>query len=539
MTLKLRINVFSILTYTVLGCMGLFAIQFIPPLLNPATPLWSLIRDYWLADIMIQTISLIVWTGLLTMVLGVFAGYVVTFYTWRYRRVLDVLLILPLAIPTYLLGYIYTTMTGVTGSIHRFLDYFVPSQQPLIQLFNLPGAVLLFSLSLYPYVYVAVRAFLRRQPGTMFLMARSLGQSQGSIFFRIVLPLLRPAIVASVTLVMLEVLNDYGLVQYLGLRVYATAIFQSWFNGNDIDTAIRLSLTLIGLITLVLVTESFLRKQQKYAYSQTQIKPLTPLPLPRSKRVVFSLILFLLILLAFVIPVIQVISWTMSLPATWLTWSYFSHALSTLILAFYAMVVIMICAVAITNFHRFADSKWKTILIRVASLGYAIPGTIIAISAVLLFVPIDQWLAQTFNVDYLLLSSSLIVLIISLVIRFLAVALNLVESAYQKIGTKFTLASYALGKGKIATFFKVDLPLINHGVIVASLIVMIDLMKELPLTLILRPFNFNTLATTIFQYAGDEQIITSAPTAFLLIALTSVIVILASDMMFKVNVHES
>jgi iron(III) transport system permease protein len=125
------------------------------------------------------------------------------------------------------------------------------------------------------------------------------------------------------------------------------------------------------------------------------------------------------------------------------------------------------------------------------------------------------------------------------VIRFLAVALNLVESAYQKIGTKFTLASYALGKGKIATFFKVDLPLINHGVIVASLIVMIDLMKELPLTLILRPFNFNTLATTIFQYAGDEQIITSAPTAFLLIALTSVIVILASDMMFKVNVHES
>jgi iron(III) transport system permease protein len=519
--------------------MGLFAIQFIPPLLNPATPLWSLIRDYWLADIMIQTISLIVWTGLLTMVLGVFAGYVVTFYTWRYRRVLDVLLILPLAIPTYLLGYIYTTMTGVTGSIHRFLDYFVPSQQPLIQLFNLPGAVLLFSLSLYPYVYVAVRAFLRRQPGTMFLMARSLGQSQGSIFFRIVLPLLRPAIVASVTLVMLEVLNDYGLVQYLGLRVYATAIFQSWFNGNDIDTAIRLSLTLIGLITLVLVTESFLRKQQKYAYSQTQIKPLTPLPLPRSKRVVFSLILFLLILLAFVIPVIQVISWTMSLPATWLTWSYFSHALSTLILAFYAMVVIMICAVAITNFHRFADSKWKTILIRVASLGYAIPGTIIAISAVLLFVPIDQWLAQTFNVDYLLLSSSLIVLIISLVIRFLAVALNLVESAYQKIGTKFTLASYALGKGKIATFFKVDLPLINHGVIVASLIVMIDLMKELPLTLILRPFNFNTLATTIFQYAGDEQIIASAPTAFLLIALTSVIVILASDMMFKVNVHES
>jgi len=537
--LLLKCNVFSILTYIVIGFIVLFALQFIPPLFQPASPLWSLIRDYWLTDIIVQTLSLIFWTGLVTMVLGVFAGYVVTFYTWRYRRLLDALLILPLAIPSYLLGYIYTTMTSVTGSIHQLLNFIIPSQQPLIHLFNLPGAVLLFSLSLYPYVYVAVRAFLRRQPGTMFLMARSLGQSETAIFFRIVLPLLRPALVASVTLVILEVLNDYGLVQYLGLRVYATAIFQSWFNGNDINTAIRLSATLIGLIMLVLLAEAWLRKPHKYAYAQTQIKPLTPLTLSKQKRLMLSIGLASIILLAFLIPVLQVVSWMLSLPPSWLTFAYFSNALSTIILAFYAMLIIMVFAIAITNFHRFANSKWKKIIIRLAGLGYAIPGTIIAIAAVLLFIPLDQWLARVLNIDYLFLSSTLTVLLITLVIRFLAVALNLVESAYQKIGTKFTLASYALGKRKLATFFQVDLPLINHGVIVASLIVMIDLMKELPLTLILRPFNFNTLATSLFQYAGDEQIIASAPTAFLLILLTSVIVLFASDMMFKVNVHES
>ena len=539
MKLLLKCNVFSILTYIVIGFIVLFALQFIPPLFQPASPLWSLIRDYWLTDIIVQTLSLIFWTGLVTMVLGVFAGYVVTFYTWRYRRLLDALLILPLAIPSYLLGYIYTTMTSVTGSIHQLLNFIIPSQQPLIHLFNLPGAVLLFSLSLYPYVYVAVRAFLRRQPGTMFLMARSLGQSETAIFFRIVLPLLRPALVASVTLVILEVLNDYGLVQYLGLRVYATAIFQSWFNGNDINTAIRLSATLIGLIMLVLLAEAWLRKPHKYAYAQTQIKPLTPLTLSKQKRLMLSIGLASIILLAFLIPVLQVVSWMLSLPPSWLTFAYFSNALSTIILAFYAMLIIMVFAIAITNFHRFANSKWKKIIIRLAGLGYAIPGTIIAIAAVLLFIPLDQWLARVLNIDYLFLSSTLTVLLITLVIRFLAVALNLVESAYQKIGTKFTLASYALGKRKLATFFQVDLPLINHGVIVASLIVMIDLMKELPLTLILRPFNFNTLATSLFQYAGDEQIIASAPTAFLLILLTSVIVLFASDMMFKVNVHES
>jgi iron(III) transport system permease protein len=202
-------------------------------------------------------------------------------------------------------------------------------------------------------------------------------------------------------------------------------------------------------------------------------------------------------------------------------------------------VIILMLAFAIVNFQRIFPSRNKKMLARFLTIGYSIPGAVIAVGMILMWIPFDRWLMETFGLPTMLVSGSIMLLIFGLVLRFLAVATNLLDGTYHRLGLKYTHASYALGQSKIRTLIQVDLPLISHGVLAAFLIVVIDLMKELPLTLILRPFNFQTLATYLYQYAGDEQINVAAPMALVLVLLTSLAVAFASDMMLKVNTYES
>jgi iron(III) transport system permease protein len=534
-----KLSLWGVITWFVIAMIILLASQLIFPLFTPVSPMWAFIETYWLADIIIQSSLLVGFTAIFTMIIGVSAAYFMTFYQLKYRKLLEILLVLPLGIPAYVLGYIYTTMTSVTGSIHLFFTAILGELFTGIYLYQLSGAVLIFTLTLYPYVYLASRAFLMKQPSVMIDAAKTLGASEGRIFFKVLLPLLRPALVGSVTLVIMEVLNDYGLVHYLGLRVYATAIFQTWFNGNDLNTAVRLAGSLIVFIIVILMLENLLRKHRKYAYINLQIKPITRSKLSLKKAIIVYGWLYSIIFLALILPVIQLIFWSLRLDLSWLNWRYFEAISNSLLISFYATVIILILAISVVNYNRYQPTVIKKMVSRLTNIGYSIPGTVIALAVILLVIPIDRMISEALGFNQLIITTSIITLVFALVIRFLAVSSNLIESAYQKIGTKFTSASYALGRGKLATFFSVDLPLINHGLIAAALIVIIDLLKELPLTLILRPFNVQTLATRLFQYAGDEQIIASSPYALTLIILTGGAVWFASDMILKVNRHES
>jgi iron(III) transport system permease protein len=534
-----RLHYWKWMTFFTIGLISLVAFQLIPPLLAPTRVMWDLVLEYWMADILIQTTILISLTGFFTLFVGVISAYFMTFYQLKYRRLIEILFILPFGIPSYLLGYVYTTMHSVTGSSYQFLSWILGPSFQGINFYSMSGAVFLFTLTLYPYVYLASRAFLMKQPSVMIDAAKTLKASEFSIFFKILLPLLRPALIGATTLVIMEVLNDYGLVHYLGLRVYSTAIFQTWFNGNDLNTAVRLSSTLILVILVILIIETLLRKQKKYGYVSLQIKQIQRSQLSVRKAVVVYGWFITIILLAFIIPVFQLMVWLFQSSIPLLSQGFFDAILNTVLISFYAMISIIVIAIAIVNYNRYQPTSIKKIVTRMTNIGYSIPGTVIALALILFIVPIDRVVAQWFNLDQLILTTSIFTLIIALIIRFLAVSTQLIESAYQKLGTKFTSASYAMGKGKLVTFFKVDLPLVNQGIIGASLIVLIDLLKELPITLILRPFNMQTLATRLFQYSIDEQIIESAPYALMLIVLTSGAVWFASDMILKVNRHES
>jgi iron(III) transport system permease protein len=524
---QLRRNPFAIITGITFLFVIIFLYQFIPPLLQPPGPMWVLLQTYWFPEVLIQTFSLVAGTVLISLWIGVSLGYRMSFYRVKWARLWDILLVLPLAMPAYLLAYIYVDLTSSSFFQTRFV------------ITNLFGAIILFSLTLYPYIYLATRSFLSKQPQTMYASAQSLGANQRRIFWQIILPLLRPVLVGSSVLVIMEVLNDYGLVQYFGLRVYATTIFQSWFNGNDLNTAVRFSVQLIAFILVILWIESRLRQSFKYSYTTTQIKPLMKRELTGNSKFAFYTVAILVLSFALIIPIGQLISWLPSVPLSIYGSAFIDGTISSIVMAFYPTMIILVIALAVINFQRLFPKPWKKTIARILTIGYSLPGAVIAVGMILMVIPFDRWITETFGLDHLLISGSLLLLTFALVLRFLAVASHLIEGTYHKIGMKYTNASYALGRKHLKTLFAVDLPLISHGVIAAGLIVMVDLFKELPLTLILRPFNLQTLATYLFQFAGDEQINLASPMALMLVLLTGLAVAFASDMMLKVNTYES
>ncbi len=524
---RLQKDPFAIITGIAFIFVVIFLYQFIPPLLQTPGPMWELMQAYWFPEVLIQTFVLVVGTVVISLGIGVSLGYWMSFYRVKWARFWDILLVLPLAMPAYLLAYIYVDLTSST---------FFQSQLVITNLF---GAIMLFSLTLYPYIYLATRSFLSKQPQTMYAAAQSLGSNQQRIFWRIVLPLLRPVLVGASVLVIMEVLNYYGLVQYFGLRVYATTIFQSWFNGNDLNTAVRFSVQLIVFILVILWIEGRLRQSFKYSYTTTQIKPLMKRELTGRSKIAFYSVAILVLSFALMIPVVQLILWLPSVPSSIYGNAFIDGTISSILMAFYPTVIILGIALAVINFQRIFPKPWKKTISRVLTIGYSLPGAVIAVGMILMVIPFDRWLTETFGLDRLLISGSLLLLTFALVLRFLAVASHLIEGTYHKIGMKYTNASYALGRKHLKTLLAVDLPLISHGVIAAGLIVMVDLLKELPLTLILRPFNLQTLATYLFQFAGDEQINLASPMALMLVLLTGLAVAFASDMMLKVNTYES
>jgi iron(III) transport system permease protein len=521
-----------------LSLLGVLLLQFFPALFTPASSAWMTVQNYLLTPMIINSIILAGGSGLLAGVIGVGAAYMVTLYDFPFRKILTWLLVLPLAMPSYVLAYVYTSMTSFQGTLDQFIRFFIPLSQPL-SIANMGGAIVLFGTTLYPYVYLASRSFLLRQPASLLDSARVLGKGETAIFWHVFLPLLKPALIGSVVLVMMEVLNDYGLTSYFGMNVFATGIFRLWFNGNDVESAIRLSLIILFVVLIILWIESGLRKHKPYGYATTRIKAIQRIQLPNWVKAITVIFMLVVLSIGFFIPLLQFMLWFPFV--TTVAWdAFFSLALwNTVALSTGVALLIALIAFALNQTLRQPKSFLRQGLKRFATLGYSVPGSIIALAVVMLFAPIDRWLFVQFDLNFLVLTSFFVLLVIALVIRYFAVSFNFTESGFQKIGMKFTQASYTLGKSKMATAFLIDLPMIQQGLIAGTLIVMVDLFKELPLTLFLRPLEFDTLATRIFQFASDEQVLQSTPLALLLIGITSVFVLFANRFMIKGKIDES
>ncbi|REJ11931.1 MAG: iron ABC transporter [Paenibacillaceae bacterium] len=494
--------------------------------LRPANENWAHIRRHMLWDHVPPTIRLVVFACAASAMLGAALAWLVAAYDFPLRRLFRWALALPLAVPPYIAAYTYGNMLSYTGIVQQTLRGMGVRANPAwFDIMSEPGAVFIFTMFLYPYVFLITRAYLEKSGGSYVENARLLGRSGLPLFFRVVLPISRPALAGGAALVAYETLSDYGVVNYYGIQTLTIAIFKTWFGMYDIESATRLGALFLAGILAVVVLERLLRRRRRYSETTGRGAPLKPVRLRGAKAALATAACLAALAVAFLIPVAQL--------AQWAGWTFDSVALradfgklavNTLKASLLATALILAVSVIVANTVRMARSGLHAAIAKLLTAGYAIPGPIIAIGVLSLFIALDRLLAPLYagmgrGAAPLVLSLSLAMLIAGYVVRFMATGYNAVESGFERIGMKYAEASRTLGAGPTRTFFAVDLPMIRGPLLGGAALTFVEIAKELPLTMLLRPFNFDTLATKAYQYAGDERIYQAAAPSLMIIGI--------------------
>lgn len=502
---------------------------------------WRHLADTVLVDYVVNSLLLMLGVGALSLVLGVSTAWLVAGFDFPGRRIFQWALILPLAIPTYIIAYTYAEIFDYAGPVQSMLAGVWPAGTDVVHLrtlvTSLPGVAVLLALVLYPYVYLVTRAsFLRRTAG-MLETARILGQSSWQTFRRVALPLARPAIVAGLTLVLMEVLNEYGAVKYFGIPTFTTGIFRAWFPLNDADAALRLAGLLLLFVFVLVGLERLQRGRARFDEgARGSSRPPERARLGGWKRWGAFAVCAVPVVFGFLVPVAQLAAWAGMAAHSYVDRDFLVLTANTFGLAVAAAAVAVVVALLVAYSARLSPTPLLRAASRLASLGYAVPGAVIAVGVFIPFLWIDRQLggvlaSLTGERAGLILTGTVGALVFAYVVRFLAVALNPVRSGFERTCGNLDDTSRSLGSPPLRTLLKVDLPLLKGTLLSAAILVFVDVLKELPLTLILRPFNFDTLATRAYQLATDELVTQSAIPALLIVVVGLVPVILLSRLM--------
>jgi iron(III) transport system permease protein len=484
---------------------------------TPSSPYWDYVWRHLLRAYFGETVVLTLGAAAVTLILGVTLAWVMAFHDFKGKIFFEVCLVLPLAIPPYLAAYAYDGLFGYTGLIQSISrNYLELNLAPwLVKIPAQFWAILVFSLTLYPYVYLLTRAFLRHQSASIMENALLLGGGPWRRFFRVGLPLLWPAAGAGAILVSLEVLNDFGVTSYYGLNTFTTAIFAAWFGMGDVDTAIKLALFLLSLVFVALVLRKATLKARRYQIVSSRERRLTPTPTHGVTAVKIIALCSAVSLAGFFAPIGQMtfwlhLSWRESLNQETLAALGYTLAISSV-----ATLIIMVLATGAVNAGRLYVTKLANFLSQGATLGYSIPSAALAIGVISLFIGVERLLTVWWpTLPAKLLTLGSVTLVFAYCSRFFAIGYQAVDSAFAKIGPIYHEASRTLGRGSVVTFGLVDWPLARQSIISGSALVFIDILKELPLGLLLRPFNTETLGTTAYHYAKNEVLEMTALPSF-------------------------
>ncbi|EFO28489.1 ABC transporter, membrane spanning protein [Roseibium sp. TrichSKD4] len=481
---------------------------------SPAGDIWGHLITTVLPGSFATTLWLMVGVGVITIVIGVSTAWLVTMCEFPGRRYMDWALLVPLAVPTYIVAFAYVEVFDYTGPLQTWLrwafgfknsrDYWFP------ELRSLGGAIFVMSMVLYPYVYLTTRASFMIQSASLLDVSRTLGATPTSLFFRVALPLSRPAIAIGASLALMECLNDIGAVTFFGVRTLTFSVYDIWLNRSSLAAASQLSLAMLLMVFALLWLERQGRKRQKF-HSHGAAKHRMPLRFQLSTRgSVLALVVCLLpILLGFVVPALLLADSASRRLDELFSDAFLSAAGNTLTLAIIASLVTVAVSVVLAYALRLRPGRKLQSAVRLASIGYAIPGTVLAIGILIPLAALDNFIAGQAKV-WLGFSTGLLLIgngtgiVYAYVIRFLAVSYGQIESGLAKISPHLDMAARTLGRTETNTLVQVHLPILKPVLLSALLLTFVDCMKELPATILLRPFNFETLATTVFEAASRE-----------------------------------
>ncbi|UWR11079.1 ABC transporter permease [Sulfitobacter mediterraneus] len=480
------------------------------------------------------TLLLVLLVSIGTFAIGVGAAWLVTMTRFPGVKILEIALVLPLAFPAYVLAYAYThvldhpgivqaTLRDVTGWGPR--DYWFP------EIRSLGGAAAMLVLVLYPYVYLLARAAFLQQSGTTFLAARALGSSAWAAFFKVSLPLARPAIAGGVLLAVMETIADFGTVAYFGVQTFATGIYTSWFSMFDRAGAAQLALCLLSFALLLALLERIQRGRAKYHDPSRRSQAMPPIQLKGWGAAAAMIVCGIPVVFGAVLPIGVLMVMGLGSEQNLFSPRYLGFIQNSVTLAGIAAVVTVCAAISVGFFQRLRPGRLSNGSAYVARLGYAVPGGVIAVGLLVPFAAIDNafdaWMRATFDISTgLLITGSIWLLIAAYLVRFLAAALGAYEGGQAMVHANMDAAARSLGQTPLGTLRRVHLPILAPSLLTALLIVFVDVMKELPATLIMRPFNYDTLAVQAYRLASDERLEGAAVPSLVIVAMGLLPVIL-------------
>ena len=500
--------------------------------------MWEHITSYFLIDYIQNSIILLLGSGIICFVIGTSSAWVVSRYKFKGRKIIEWLLFMPLAIPSYIVAYSYVGLFGYGGSFIKFINYLGFNNIDNIEMMNIYGLVWVLSFSLYPYVYASTRLIFQSYPTRLKDTASLLGASKNKYFFKIALPLASPAIIGGLFLVFMEVLNDYGAAKYYGINTFTTGIFRTWTALEDLQSSIYLSAILVVLVFVLVLIVKWLRGRKSYnlkTYNSNDQDEIYRKDLKGLKKIIFLTIVFVPILFGFLFPFLQLIIWGLQTFESMFNSDLLNIGIQTLFLGLSTSIIIVFLATSLIYLSKWNYLKQLNVTSKLATLGYVIPGAIIGIGVIKSSHSITEYFSTYHNIKIgYIIYNSILVLIYAYVFRFIAVAFNSIESNTLKLSKSLSESSNLLGFGKIKTFFKIDFPLIKNALLTSFILVFIDVIKELPLTLILKPYNLSTLAIKAYEYAEDERVAEAAlPALFLIFIIGSMISVV--NYRFKLN----
>ena len=483
---------------------------------------WSHIYEYVLGDYILNSLILVSGVSLIVMIIGSLTAWLVSNYQFFGKRFFEWGLILPLAIPPYILAYTFTGLFdsyGTMNEIARSLFNLEQNEMLFPNIRNIYGAIIVFSFTLYPYVYLICRTAFLNQSRSMFEVGRTLGLSQASIFLKLALPLVRPALIAGTMIVAMETLSDFGAVDHFAISTFTTGIFRTWYGMYDLTTAMQLASMLLIFITFCLVIERTSRKNANYSTIGSNFKPTQVTRLGSLGSFVCFFVCFIPIFIGFILPILEILNWSLRFNTSFFNEQFFSISLNTVLLSILSAILCTFIAMIINFSIRYKNSSVIKSINPFLNIGYAVPGLILAVGIVQLFVFLDNNILNSFEGYFL--TGSLFGLIFAYIIKSYALANSTYEAGYQKISQTIDDSARVLKSTGLNLLFRVHFPILKTSFFTSILLVTSEVVKELPATLILRPFNFETLAVSTYIYASEERMVEAAApaTAIILIGL--------------------
>jgi iron(III) transport system permease protein len=472
---------------------------------------WNHLLTYVLSSYVFNSLFLIFGVSIIASILGVGSAWIVSNYNFLGKFFFEWALILPLAVPPYILAYTFTGLFDSYGSANNLVRELFSLNSNYIffpNIRNIYGAIIVFSFTLYPYIYLATRMALINQSRSILEVGKTLGLNKLGIVFKLALPMIRPAIIAGLMLVIMETISDFGAVEHFAIPTFTTGIFRTWYGLYDLQTAMQLSSLLLIFITFFIFIERLSRKNISYTSGSPIYGEIIKVKLKGYKNILAFLICLMPLLVGFVLPILELSNWAINYKLDFFNEDFLKNSANTIYLAIIAAIFCTFLTLLMNFSIRIQKNNFLFFMSSSLTLGYAIPGLILAIGIMQIFNFLDNYFFSTlFN---FVLTGSILGLVIAYIIKAYALSNSVIEPAYLRVSPYMDDIAKTLNASNLKLLKNIHLPLLKTSFLTSIVLVISEVIKELPATLILRPFNFDTLAVSTYIYASEERMYEAA-----------------------------